>query len=62
MNCQHIWKVESKDILPSGLEQARSSGYKISKANAEELTVLTKKDCLVIKKCEKCDSEKVERI
>lgn len=55
----HVWKITEKQVLPSLLEQAAAMERK---ANFQYTEDPSEKRCIVTSKCEKCGTEKVERI
>jgi len=57
MWCWHRWKIMAKDILPSMIEQLAGLNVEM-----KGQSVSSYKPCIVHYRCEKCGSEKVERI
>lgn len=60
MFCFHRWKIVEKEVLLSTLEQLSAAGaLEISGGSPSKMS---HKPCIVTKRCEKCGTEKVERI
>lgn len=59
--CWHVWKVIGQETLPSGIEQMGADAREIECGGALMLRMVHK-PCIVMSRCEKCGSEKVERV
>ena len=62
--CWHKWKIKDKVILPSFMEQLNQMqrGLNSAKGTGCAPEDFAKKDCVVTYICDKCGSEKVERV
>lgn len=56
--CHHIWKVVSKDVLPSGWEQMAGRRGEFETTGLD----IFAKDCIVHRRCETCGTEDVKRV
>jgi hypothetical protein len=61
---RHVWKIVEKTEQPSTIEAYRALGGTITADGAwpHELDALSRKTFVVTSRCEKCGTEKVERL
>lgn len=60
MMCWHKWKITNTEVLPSMLEQISARGGSVDNLKVPRDPSI--KPCIVTKRCEKCGTEKVNRI